>query len=344
MSQELKGMNLLVFAPSFFSYEKAIVEKLKSMDAEVIFFDERPLNSTFGKSILRISKKLSQGMIYKYYRNIQKEINNRSFDQILFFQAEGTPKWFLEYINRKYENSRKILYLWDSVSDKPDCLLYKDFYDAVYTFDPEDSKQFDLKFRPLFYTDDYLKKPEKATSNPYKYDFSFIGTVRKDRYDVVQKLKYSAEKSNQNYYIFYYLQSKLLFYFYRFFCGWFKTGKLEKKDFSFTPLSHNQIQKIISQTKILIDIQKPHQVGLTIRTLELLASNKKFVTTNAEIIKYNFYSNHNIGLLSRETPKIEEALIESEFIPVNPSVMQQYSIGFFLMEILGFEEAQYYNF
>jgi hypothetical protein len=83
---------------------------------------------------------------------------------------------------------------------------------------------------------------------------------------------------------------------------------------------------------------------LTIRTLELLASNKKFVTTNAEIIKYNFYSNHNIGLLSRETPKIEEALIESEFIPVNPSVMQQYSIGFFLMEILGFEEAQYYNF
>lgn len=37
MSQELKGMNLLVFAPSFFSYEKAIVEKLKSMDAEVIF-------------------------------------------------------------------------------------------------------------------------------------------------------------------------------------------------------------------------------------------------------------------------------------------------------------------
>lgn len=89
----------------------------------------------------------------------------------------------------------------------------------------------------------------------------------------------------------------------------------------------------------MVDIQKPNQVGLTIRTLELIASNKKFVTTNSEISKYNFYSKNNIAVLSRERPVIPNSLVTSKFIPIDKSVLDKYSIGFFLKEVLGLVEV-----
>lgn len=332
MEQDLKGMRLLVFAPAFFGYERAIVEKLQSMGAQVTFFDERPSNSTLGKAVVRIGSRFSTGIVNKYYKRISTEIKENKYDQILFFQAEATPRWFLEYLHSNNKSSRKVLYLWDSVSDKPNSLNDKELYDEIYTFDPYDCEKYKLKFRPLFYIDEYLEEPD-ITNRSYKYDFSFIGTVRKDRYEIVQKLKDSAKISRQNYFVFYYLQSKIMYYFYKYIRRDFKKGTIN--DFSFVPMTHQQIQEIISQTRILIDIQKAHQVGLTIRTLELLASNKKFVTTNTEIKKYNFFSENNIQLLSRLEPSISEDLIRSNFNTVDSEILQQYSIGYFLKELLG---------
>ncbi|MGL9748627.1 hypothetical protein [Enterococcus sp. DIV0170] len=341
MDHDLNGMKLLVFAPAFFGYEKAIVKKLQSMGAQVTFFDERPSNSTFGKTLVRMSNKLSQGMVYRYYKNIFFKIKEQQFDQILFFQAEATPRWFLEFVNKENKESRKILYLWDSVSDKPMSLDDRDLYDEIFTFDPYDWKEHGLKFRPLFYIDEYLKNPDETNQN-YKYDFSFIGTVRKDRFDILQEIRRSADIRKQNYFIFYYLQSKLMYYYFKYIRRDFKNGNIS--DFSFKPMNHHQIQEIIAQTRVLIDIQKPHQVGLTIRTIELLASNKKFVTTNNEIKKYNFFSDKNIQLLSRVNPCIDNDMIISDFEIVEPDILEQYSIGFFLKELLGFvPSGKYYN-
>lgn len=214
MDLDLKNMRLLVFAPAFFYYEKAIVMKLQSMGAHVTFYDERPSNSTFGKSILRVSKKISRGIVNRYYKKICRELKMGKFEQIIFFQAEATPRWFLEFINKDFKEARKVLYLWDSVSDKPDSISDLDLYDEVYSFDPQDCKKYGLKFRPLFFTDDYLKKTERE-DRIYKFDFSFIGTVRKDRYDLLQEMRFFAKQSNQKYYIFYYLQSRILYYYYK---------------------------------------------------------------------------------------------------------------------------------
>lgn len=344
MKKVLDRKRILVFAPSFFGYEKKIVDKLSELGADVNFFDERPSNSTFGKTIVRLKKKLASYMIDNYYKKIKQELNGKKYDSILFFQAEATPRWFLTYIFETYQYSRKILYLWDPVTDMPDNISNTsnvDLFDEVFTFDPHDAQKYSLRFRPLFYDDSYLKEVERHKS--IQYDFSFIGTVRRDRYDIMQRLKKNAQEVGQKYFVFYYLQSKLMFYYFKYLKKDFVNAKIA--DFSFKSLTHEQIQDVIEQSKIIVDIQKPHQVGLTIRTIELLAARQKFVTTNTEIFKYDFYNKNNIDLLNREEPLIRKDFVNSATVSVSEDIMTRYSIGYFLLELLGYESYnEYYDF
>ena len=196
-------------------------------------------------------------------------------------------------------------------------------------------------FRPLFYDDSYLKEVDRHKS--IQYDFSFIGTVRRDRYDIMQRLKKSAQEIGQRYFVFYYLQSKLMFYYFKYLKKDFVNGRIA--DFSFKSLTHEQIQDVIEQSKIIVDIQKPHQIGLTIRTIELLAARQKFVTTNTEILKYDFYNKKNIDLLNREEPLIRKEFVNSATVSVSEDIMRRYSIGYFLLELLGYENYNdYYDF
>lgn len=337
MRKALLDKKILVLAPAFFNYEKALVQKLKDMGSQVTFYDERPSNSTFVKAMIRLNKKGSKIIIDKYYRRILREIKGLYFDYMIFFQAEATPRWFLERLF-KDAKCRKILYLWDSVADKPDNISDKDLFDDVFTFDPYDSKYYGLKFRPLFFTDNYLinSYPEKQD---YQFDFSFIGTVRKDRYEIVQALK----EQNKKNFVFYYLQSKWIFFYFKYIKKDMKHANIY--DFSFEPLSHSTIQDVLKKTCVIVDIQKPYQVGLTIRTIELLASKKKFVTTNTEILKYNFYEPQNIALLSREKPTIHEDFVNQPMTEISKNILNQYSIGYFLMELLGLvNSGDYYNY
>lgn len=342
VDKPLSKRNILMFAPSFFHYEKGILKKLEELGANVKFYDERPSNKTYAKAIIRFNKKLAYRMIKEYYSEIYSNIKGERFDYILFFQAEATPRWFLKRLREDYPDTKKILYLWDSVTDKPMSISDKNLYDEVFTFDPYDSKKYKLNFRPLFYLDSYFFKGEKS-QNAYRYDFSFIGTIRRDRFNIMQALRNNADLLDQQYFIFYYLQSRLMYLYYKYVKGDFKGANI--KDFSFAPLEHKQIQEVINDSRILIDIQKPHQVGLTMRTLELLASKKKFVTTNEEICKYNFYNAANIQLLSRRNPEITHEFINKRYEMPEDMILEQYSIEYFLKEILGLVPlGKYYHF
>lgn len=337
---KLNNKRILVLAPSFFSYEKSIKSSLEDLGADVIFFDERPSNGVFGKAIVRLNKTLAKLLIDSYYKNIQKKISNLEFDYILIFQGEATPRWFLEILSQKFHDSRMVLYLWDSVSDKPNSLDFVQFYDYIYTFDPQDAKMYNLKFRPLFYIESY-----KETNNicKSKYTFSFIGTVRNDRYNILEKLKSDSKKLNYSFYVYYYLQSKLVYLFFKYVKSDFHNSKMA--DFHFESLSHDEIKSIIDLSDIVIDIQKVDQVGLTIRTIELLCSQKKIATTNKEILKYNFYNKNNVSILDRKSPSLEETFIEGNYEKIPSNIMEGYSLEYFLLEILGILDAkQYYNY
>ncbi len=80
-------------------------------------------------------------------------------------------------------------------------------------------------------------------------------------------------------------------------------------DFSFTSLSQEETLDIISQSKVVVDIEHPGQVGLTMRTLEMLGCQKKLITTNKSVREYDFYNEDNILVVERNNIKLNKSFL-----------------------------------
>ncbi|MGY0038960.1 hypothetical protein [Pedobacter sp. NJ-S-72] len=323
--KDLKGKSVLLFCPVFFNYEKEIKSVLEGLGAKVIWFDDRPSNDFLSKSLIRINKNFLKNKINIYYQNILKQVGGEEFDYLFFVNPESISFESLSKLKEAFPKAKSILYMWDSFKNRKQNLELLPLFTSKFTFDPHDAAKYGLKLRPLFYTDAYSQKETKEIH----YDFLFVGTAHSDRYTFVKKLL--DANGIKNFKLYFYLSSKLLFLFKRLFDRSFKLVKY--KDVSFKSLSHSDISGFMSESKVVLDINHPNQIGLTMRTLETLGVQRKLVTTNKDILKYDFYNEANILLIDRENPKIDGAFFESPFLPSDSGTMFKYSIGGWTSEI-----------
>ena len=87
-------------------------------------------------------------------------------------------------------------------------------------------------------------------------------------------------------------------------------------------------------TKVIVDIQSPLQTGLTMRTLEMVGLKKKLITTNIDIVNYDFYNPNNIMVISRDNPKLDKRFFESDYVDIPSEIYQKYSITSWILDIL----------
>ena len=87
MEKALQNKNILFLCPAFFNYEKKLTQAMENLGANVDFYDERPSNTFFSKSFLRINRNLVKRQIKKYYDEILSEIEGKKCCQS--FIAEG---------------------------------------------------------------------------------------------------------------------------------------------------------------------------------------------------------------------------------------------------------------
>ncbi|MDR1846607.1 MAG: hypothetical protein LBR17_00595 [Bacteroidales bacterium] len=310
--QFFENKKVLMFAPSFFGYEKQIRKRIEDMGAKVDFFDERPSNNVWAKIFLRFFKSIMLGKIDRYYKKIDLCTELSPYDIVFVINIEAMPVWFITKLRQRNLNSHFILYMWDAIFWKRNILNYVDFFHRVYSFDRNDCEAHSDKliFRPLFYLNDYAEIA-KETKQKYKYDLTFIGSAHTDRYTILKKIETTAKKHNWTFFNYMFLQRKSIFYLY------FLTNKnfrhCKAKEFSYRSLSKNEVLDIISNSKVIVDIQGVNQLGLTMRTTEVLGAKRKLITTNTEIAKYDFYSPDNILIIDREKPEISEDFIRTPY-------------------------------
>ena len=112
---------------------------------------------------------------------------------------------------------------------------------------------------------------------------------------------------------------------------------------SFEKLNHQQIIGFYRKTKSVIDINKPFQNGLTIRTFEVLACGKKLITTNTYIINYPFYSPENVLVIDRERIYLDADFFKTDFKGVDPDILYKMSLDSFLDCLFGDPQDDYWN-
>ncbi|MBB4807781.1 hypothetical protein HNP38_003097 [Chryseobacterium defluvii] len=334
----LKDKKILFLSVSFFKYERAIAKRLTEWGAEVDFYDERPSNSNFSKGIIRFNKKLYQLQIHTYYKRILKEIQHRKYDYFLLIKGEAIPVFFLEEIKRNNPRMEMIHYNFDPLTEYPGLVANLKYFDKKFTFERSDAHTYHLHFRPLFYLEEYKDRGEVTS---FEYDMVFIGSAHTDRYVVGEKVKAVADQLHLKCFFYYYAMGRAAFRLKKLIDKNLKQFDLRKV--SFKKLSHQEIIAYYGKSKSVLDINKPFQEGLTIRTFEVLAAGRKLVTTNADIKNYPFYNPDNILIIDRENVSLKPDFFTTEFTKPDEKTLYMMSLDSFIECLFVEDQDQYWS-
>lgn len=330
---KLTDKKVLLFAPRFFGYENEIANNIQRKASSCFFYDERAKPTTLEKILIRLNfRNVLLKKINSYYQNIIDKYPEGFFDFVIFLNPETITVELLQKLKEKQNKATFVLYMWDSFENKPHTKELLPYFDNKLSFNKQDCNDFGMSFRPLFYIDKYDSDKMDKNSCTYEYDIGFIGTIHSDRYKILKEVEEWAESEGlkTNYFMFF--PSKVLYYKYK--IENLGKQKVDKKDFHYDSLNSNQVFDFLSKCNTVIDIQHPKQVGLTMRTIEMLGLRKKLITTNKDIVNYDFYNKENIYILDRNNTSLNKEFFNSNYNTCTDVVRDNYSINAFTDALL----------
>lgn len=322
-AKTIVNKKILYIGPTFFHYDKSVVSKIKALGALIDSFDLYP-NSFYLKSIKKL--KLTNH-IEEYKTNYyNKALLNGNYDYILIRHGFQLKIEFLEKLRKANPSARLINFHWDAISARYNYSHMIKFYDKVCSFDYKDCQNHNLSYLPLFYLDEYADYKSKLSNKEKKIDILFIGTWRKDRYDVVKMTEKNCKENNVNF--FYYLNAPFRAQFSSLRKGVFPKAAKNKY------LSHNEILSYFSSSSNILDLPGDFQTGLTIRTFETLAAGKKLITTNKNIIAEPFYNPEYISVLDSKNIELDIDFIKHKPLSSIDEAIENYSLENYIYKLL----------
>lgn len=319
---DLTGKRILFFSARAFGIPENIVSTMKMAGAIVDYYDERPANTFFVKAIIRTNRNIIANYINYYHNKIIENTRYNHYDYIFFIKGESFSCHNLSKLFNYHSNAKTIIYYWDSVANNPNALNLIRKFDYSFSFDYKDCVKEGLNFLPLFYFDEY--KQVARYKGKREYDLMFVGTTHSDRYKLIMKIADQICRYGGKCFTYFFFQGKIMYYRYKFLNKEMKNVSI--KDFNFTPISKNNLLDLYKKSSIIVDIQHPKQTGLTLRCFEALGSKRKIITTNKEIIKYDFFNKKNILVVDRECPEIDKSFLQEPYQDIEEVIYNKYSI------------------
>lgn len=328
----LGGKRVLFIAPMFFGYEQLIIGELKAQGAEVDYFNDRPKNDFITKSLVRIDRRLIAPAVNSYYDSIIQSTSVRQYDHILIVRGEAISLERVRRLKRAQPRAKLSLYLWDSMHYNPNAREILGEFDDVFSFDRVDADSDSrVVFLPLFYGREFERSANSTGRRVY--DACFIGTVHTDRYKVLEKVIDALEARGRKVFVYGYYPSKILYRLRSLFDPGFR--KFGAKYVHFSGLKLPEVVDRIAESKAVIDVNRPKQVGLTMRSIEAVGAQRRLITTNTDIVNYDIFTPDGIAVLDRHAPVIEDAFLDSDLTPFDEAVRQRYSVSAWISRIFG---------
>lgn len=249
----------------------------------------------------------------KNLKNIHfgKEINNRLQnlnqiqDAILTIKADFIdPNLVLEF---KRYTKKSIAYFNDNVYRCPKILRVIPSFDKVFSFEKEDCETYQLNFIPNWI---YQENHIETTTN---FEFDVFNISSKDsRFKTISKIANTLKEKN--------LITKIIVYN--------KKNKIKNPNIEFISkyLQISEVNKYIKRSKILLDIHRKEQNGLTFRVFESIGLNKKLITTNPNIVNYDFYNPNNILVIDEKNMNFDLTFFKTAYEPIPKNIYDKYTL------------------
>lgn len=318
----LQGKRILMFSPygATKHYGDAIKEELTRRGASVQGYDERPSQKASSKIVIRLFKKRMPQIFNKYIKKIIAENNKEDFHYILICRGEAFNTRSIALLRQAYPEAKIILYLWDILR----CADVREIIsrcDKAMSFDPQDVEENEgLEFRPTFYMNEYANMKRLKVK---EHDCIFIGTLHSNRHKIISALEKSLKERGIDMFSYLYVPSRIVYIkdlILKF--PYISPGKVH-----FKPISLSETIKLLASSAAVLDINYTNQKSLSYRAFEAMAAERKYITTNPEVKKYDFYNPQNVAVIDLNNPQIPDNFISSPFISIPESVLKRYSVA-----------------
>jgi hypothetical protein len=312
-------MKILFCCPDYFGFHKVIEEAIQNnLKAEVktIVFREYKYKNNFQKIknfIYKTIFKINLKKVLASKERISSIAKNEIFDFLFIVSPDLLIKEDLEYIIKKSKYS--IVYYWDSFDN---ITRYKEtvaLFDIAYSFEPKDVENYKLNFLTNFY---HVSNTHPETTT----DVYFIGSYDERLKIVLKILAYLKNKEKS---------TKIYIH-----CNKKKAIKQNKNSdiiYFDKPISIKESEKLFQNSKVILDVQKKIQKGLTFRVFEAMGNRKKLITTNTDIINYDFYNPNNIFIWREDTKEIPESFFNTNYQELPKEIFEKYSIDNWVKQI-----------
>lgn len=327
----MSGKKVLLLVQNFQPLHTQIITALEHQGYTVCHITDvlQPYNPYVSSCILKPVKRF----LYRYrnpnrlYHKQFADIWDKKWD--IFICIDG---WSLEpdMILRLKKNNpdiKSILYLWDSLHYFNFSRLFP-LFDRIFTFDPLDSKTYNISYLPLFWVEDNNNIIPENT----KYDLSFVGKLHSDRFEFLNKIHDQCERLNlKTFFKLVIPSSKLTFKDYIKYL-FIKSRKKHSGDYFLTMfnirknnLAHpiisrkyiapSELDVIFQSSNCILDSEIPLQHGMTNRMMLGLSKKKKVITTNKWVLSDPiFKGNPNICVVNRDNPILDLDFIKTDYV------------------------------
>lgn len=205
-------------------------------------------------------------------------------------------------------SKRMIDYQPDGIQANNRILQYREFYDDIYAFDPNDLNKYPNHNFSLT-TNFYIEKNNIAKES-LCYDMFYIGALADNRKTILEKLNSYFPKLNN-----------------KFILGistWQKELNDDKIEYIHKHIPYEENVDIVLQSKILVDIKRSSHDGLSFRFFEAIGYDKKIITNNQSVKYYDFYNSSNIFITDFENLDGLTEFINTPFIPYSAKYKEKY--------------------
>jgi len=329
-------MKICIISFDYWNYDHHIVSKLqeKGVDASHINMGAYRYKN-FGERFRNALSKIFLNKNIKHIKRQQYVLDSLAKlgpqDKILVLNPHNLDYETIKQI--KSYTPYLISYLYDNLERFPvkDRL---DLFDKIYSFEDKDVNKYGFeKITNYNYISD-----QPVQSDTVEHDLFYITSYDKYRIKLLRKLV--AHLSD------FHIKSRIIVvgkqvwkeklrnFFLR------PTGST-LIEFRKKPISNEAVLNEYKKSKVIIDLMREGQEGLSFRIFEAMALEKKIITDNPSIIDYDLYATQNILYIDKNLSNLDLSFFNSPYKKISDDIYERYTLDTWLKKIFNLKSLLY---
>lgn len=300
---------ILIIGPPSLGYLNKINETLNGFEhvqSDIILVDR--FTFKYKNKAHKIKNFLSKTLLNRNLKkehvksSIKNKVSEIGYQDIIFVIRPDLLSLKTLLFLKENSKSFKAFY-YDSTRRFPEKIGIIDLFDTVYSYDRLDVETYGLEFLTNYIFDESKNENNKQLFfNISTYDY---------RFEAMENIaKYINEKKWSN---------EILV-----------LGSNDLKS-DYVTIIHDQIPvdqvaEKIKNSKIIIEVQREEQVGLSFRVFEALGHRKKLITTNKDVVNYDFYNPNNILVIDKNNINIPNEFVTTNYQEVDEIILNKYRL------------------